>query len=81
MTKFKISWINFQEFDTIYSVNLDLSNQATVEDCIIQTIKNLNDQFKTKNSSFSLNENPKLYNIYYAKKNGFPKDDYPCNIK
>jgi len=61
-------------------VNLELPNQCTVEDCIIQTIKYLNHQFKVGNVAFFLNENYRDYEVFHARKNGKPKEDYPCKF-
>lgn len=60
----------------MYEIDLELPPQCTVEDCILQALKLLNQQF-LKNE-FQLNEKPDGYEIYEAKKNGKKKEDYPC---
>ena len=79
--KYNIYWINSQENDRVYEIKLELPTQCTVEDCIVQSIKYLNHQFKYLKTPYSLPEHTSIYNIYHAKKNGHPKIDYPCNIK
>jgi len=70
--------MNNQENDMIHEIKLELPNQCTVEDCIIHSIKYLNHQFKTLDSPYQLKEQACHYEIFHAKKNGRPKEDYPC---
>lgn len=79
-TKYCISWINTLENDRVYDIKLELPNQCTVEDCIIQALKYLNHQFKLLNSPQQFKEKACFYEIYHAKKNGHPKEDYPCTL-
>lgn len=62
----------------MYDVILELPSQCTVEDCIIQATKYLNNQLR--DLQYQIPEKAHFYEVFHAKKNGLPKDDYPCKI-
>lgn len=41
-------------------------------------LKELNKILELKEKGYCLAENPKLYELFISKKNGKPKEDYPC---
>lgn len=81
--KYQIHWIdNFENSEKekcqTYSILLDLPEICTVKDCIVMSINELNKILEKKDISYSLIDNPKHYELFISKKNGMPKEDYPC---
>ena len=62
----------------MYSILLDLPEICTVEDCLMMALKEINRKLNLKEKRYTLTEKPKLYELFIAKKNGKPKEDYPC---
>jgi len=62
----------------MYSILLELPEICTIEDCILMTLKEINKKLNLKEKGYTLTEKPKLYELFIAKKNGKPKEDYPC---
>jgi hypothetical protein len=74
---YRVFWIDNLNNNRCYEVTVDLFSQATIHDCIIRSLKLFNNQFKKMELNFDLLENPDLYDLYLAKKNGHPKSDFP----
>lgn len=80
--KYQIHWCAETIFDeeASFSILIDLPEICTVQDCIMMALKELNKVLQIKQVSYSLEENPQLYELFIAKKNGKPKEDYPCKF-
>lgn len=69
-----IYYINKKEDNNIYEVKVSLSNDSTVNECVDLAIKMLN----VENTNLNLRQENEEYELFYAKKNGQKKEDYPC---
>ena len=80
--KYQIFWIHPKEGAELkeLSVVFDIPEICTVEDCIMLGLKELNKILELKQKGYCLAENPKLYELFIAKKTGRPKEDYPCKF-
>eukprot|EP01016_Furgasonia_blochmanni_P014087 TRINITY_DN1728_c0_g1_i7.p1 TRINITY_DN1728_c0_g1~~TRINITY_DN1728_c0_g1_i7.p1 ORF type:complete len:306 (+),score=56.14 TRINITY_DN1728_c0_g1_i7:219-1136(+) len=75
-SKYRVFWVNCKD-NKIVDVLIELPAFCTVLDCIKEVIPYLNEQLRTQGCRFQLDQNPHRYEMYYAKKNGQPKTDYP----
>jgi len=78
MTKYTAYWVNKKEEDKIYTVIVELPHLETVTEAIRDILPLINDAMLLEGSAYMLSEVPTYYEIYQAKKNGFPKTTYPA---
>jgi len=77
MVKYTITWINRVENNKIYEIIIEFPQMIKVNEAIRDMIPYFNDKLGQENSDYTLSEDPNLYELKKAKKNGFPKEDYP----
>jgi hypothetical protein len=74
MAKYYVYYMNKNEKGKVYEIKIKLSDECTVNECIALAIKG----FIADNRQLNLEQNIENYELFYAKKNGEKKDDYPC---
>jgi len=81
MTKYTAYWVNKKEEDKLYTVIVELPHLETVQEAIRDILPLFNDALLLEGSAYVLSEVPLHYEVYQAKKNGFPKTTYPGKNK
>eukprot|EP01017_Pseudomicrothorax_dubius_P025384 TRINITY_DN2740_c0_g2_i1.p1 TRINITY_DN2740_c0_g2~~TRINITY_DN2740_c0_g2_i1.p1 ORF type:complete len:288 (-),score=36.69 TRINITY_DN2740_c0_g2_i1:117-980(-) len=75
--KYTIFWGCKDNPEKTYEIVVELPTDCTVADCIVAAVPLLNEVLKFHKCSYLLRNDANLYEMYYAKKNGKPKPDYP----
>jgi len=77
LVKYTVSWVNKAENNKVYQIIIELSYLELVIEAIRDIIPYFNEKLAQENSPYILSTNPNLFDLYKAKKTGFPKLDYP----
>jgi len=80
MCTYTIFWTCRRENNKQYRVSVELADSAKVVDAIKAIVTELNKAMLQQDSNYILSSDPAAYELYKAKKNGEPKDDYPGMI-
>eukprot|EP01017_Pseudomicrothorax_dubius_P038795 TRINITY_DN5869_c0_g1_i6.p1 TRINITY_DN5869_c0_g1~~TRINITY_DN5869_c0_g1_i6.p1 ORF type:complete len:282 (-),score=60.06 TRINITY_DN5869_c0_g1_i6:104-949(-) len=75
--KYTIFWASARENDETYEITVELPSFCTVFDAKKVAIETFNILLQEKKKEFCLHYNYELFEMYFAKKNGRPKLDYP----
>eukprot|EP01017_Pseudomicrothorax_dubius_P018876 TRINITY_DN2080_c0_g2_i3.p1 TRINITY_DN2080_c0_g2~~TRINITY_DN2080_c0_g2_i3.p1 ORF type:complete len:252 (+),score=75.77 TRINITY_DN2080_c0_g2_i3:65-820(+) len=75
--KYTFFWVNSRENEEVYEVIMELPSYCTVLEAKKTAIETLNALLKEKKKEYLLSGNVELFELYFAKKNGRPKLDYP----
>lgn len=76
--KYNFYWFSKSENDKMYSVLVELPQQCSVYEAIQRLLPYFNQELAHK-SQVLLAQDPDLFEMYFAKKTGHPKLDYPGN--
>lgn len=72
-SKYTFYWISKRANNKVYQVIIELPHTCSVLEAIEKVIPYFNQELE----HISLNLDPKLYELFFAKKSGLPKSDYP----
>ena len=77
MVKYTVYWVNHEEGDKVYQINIELPHLEVVADAIKDIIPYFNQKLALDNSNYQLSTDPNSFELYIAKRSGYPKSDYP----
>jgi len=78
MCTYTVFWTCRRENNKKYRVSIELADSAKVLDAVKEIIIQLNRAMTQADSNYCLASDPSAYEVYKAKKNGEPKEDYPA---